>query len=352
MNKGTNRLYIHKYGGTSIDCVARIKIVAENIIAAVQRGESIVVVLSAMRGETDRLARMAYALSAMPDVRDYDQLLATGELVSCALLSIFLNSGGCIAKSYTGAQVGIVTDTEHGNAHIDAVNTDKINSDIAAGIVPIVSGFQGVSQDGSFTTLGRGGSDLTAVVLANFLNADECLIYTDVLGIYSADPGLVPKARFFPAIDARAMCALAKSGAKVLQYRAAEYAYNNRVPLRVLSSFDPGFGSVIHYTDDLLVQRIPQAGILIGLAVCGPVYLSAFAPDISVDQVKQQLSQKFNSYVNMDLLKSAMPDMPGYAVVVDDMDRFGHAPVFSDVLSYDRHICLDDVLIEGTHRYA
>jgi len=243
-------LYVHKYGGTSVGNVERIQHVAENVIRARQRGDDVVVVVSAMSGETNRLVALAKEVQPSPDPREMDVLLSTGEQVTIALLSMALQQRGCPACSYTGGQVSIVTDSAHTKARILDIDTERMRADLDQGRVVVVAGFQGVSETGNITTLGRGGSDTTAVALAAALKADECLIYTDVDGVYTTDPRVEPKARRLDRITFEEMLEMASLGSKVLQIRSVEFAGKYNVPLRVLSSFQEGAGTLISYEDD------------------------------------------------------------------------------------------------------
>ena len=243
-------LYVHKYGGTSVGNVERIQHVAENVIRARQRGDDVVVVVSAMSGETNRLVALAKEVQPSPDPREMDVLLSTGEQVTIALLAMALQQRGYPACSYTVGQVSIVTDSAHTKARILDIDTERMRADLDQGRVVVVAGFQGVSETGNITTLGRGGSDTTAVALAAALKADECLIYTDVDGVYTTDPRVEPKARRLDRITFEEMLEMASLGSKVLQIRSVEFAGKYNVPLRVLSSFQEGAGTLISYEDD------------------------------------------------------------------------------------------------------
>lgn len=238
-------LIVQKYGGTSVGSVDRIKAVAQKIKAFRDAGDDIVVVVSAMSGETNRLLGLAAQLAKEPSRRESDVLVATGEQVTIALLAIALQEISCPAKSYTGAQIRIVTDEAYSKARIQNIETDEIKKDLAAGKVVVVAGFQGVSEQGEITTLGRGGSDTTGVALAAALKADECQIYTDVDGVYTTDPRVCEKARRLDEITFEEMLEMASLGSKVLQIRSVEFAGKYDVPLRVLSSFEEGRGTLI-----------------------------------------------------------------------------------------------------------
>src|SRR5579862_1589859 len=233
-------LIIQKYGGSSVGTLDRIQHVADKIIATKQQGHDVVVVVSAMYGETDRLIRLINGLTYDPNPREYDVLISTGEQISMALLSMALNAKNCSARSFTGAQIGIYTDENHTKARILDVKTDLIQQELQHGRVVVIAGFQGISQRGDITTLGRGGSDTTAVAIAAALKAKECHIYTDVDGVYTTDPHLVPEARLLPQISFEEMLEMASLGAKVLQMRSVELASKHSMPVRVLSTFSDG----------------------------------------------------------------------------------------------------------------
>lgn len=254
-------LIVQKYGGTSVGSVERIRAVADRIVQTRKAGHTVVVVVSAMAGETDQLLALAHSLTPEPDPRELAVLLSTGEQRSIALLSIALLEQGCAARSYTGTQVPIYTDSVYNKANILAIDESRIRADLSLDFVVVVAGFQGIDQNGNITTLGRGGSDTTAVALAAALKADECQIYTDVAGIHTIDPRLVPKAALMAEIDIGQMLEMASTGAKVMQNRALSLAAQHRVPLRVLSSFERGEGTVIIEAD-----RSEQPVMVSGLA--------------------------------------------------------------------------------------
>jgi len=249
-------LIVQKYGGTSVGTPERIAAVAEKVIAWRDKGDSVVVVVSAMSGETNRLLDLADAITDTPVPRELDVLLATGEQVTIALLSMALEKRGCAARSYTGGQVHIRTDSVHNKARIREIEDKHMHADLAAGRVVVVAGFQGVDEDGNITTLGRGWSDTTAVALAAALKADECQIYTDVDGVYTTDPRVEPKARRLDRITFEEMLEMASLGSKVLQIRSVSFAGRYNVPLRVLSSFEEGAGTLITYEDETMEQAL------------------------------------------------------------------------------------------------
>ncbi|NBV75739.1 MAG: aspartate kinase [Methylococcaceae bacterium] len=253
-------LYVYKFGGTSVGTVERIQAVAEKVKTAHDKGDQIIVVVSAMSGETNRLIGLAKQMQSQPTERELDVLVSTGEQVTIALLSMALHNLGCDAVSYTGTQVKILTDSSFSKARIREIDDAKIRADLAAGKVVVVAGFQGVDENGNITTLGRGGSDTTGVALAAALKADECHIYTDVDGVYTTDPRVVPKARRLDQITFEEMLEMASLGSKVLQIRSVEFAGKYNVALRVLSSFAEGNGTLITY-EDTNMERALISGI-------------------------------------------------------------------------------------------
>lgn len=253
-------LIVQKYGGTSVGSPERIQAVAEKVKSYHDRGDQVVVVVSAMSGETNRLIALAKAVNPQPSPREMDVLLATGEQVTIALLAMALHKLGVDARSYTGGQVHIRTDSAHSKARITDIDGTRVRADLDAGRVVVVAGFQGVDENGSITTLGRGGSDTTGVAMAAALNADECQIYTDVDGVYTTDPRVEPRARKLDQITFEEMLELASSGSKVLQIRSVEFAGKYNVPLRVLSSFEEGEGTLITF-EEKNVEAAKIAGI-------------------------------------------------------------------------------------------
>lgn len=243
-------LIVQKYGGTSVGTVERIQEVAARVKRWREQGNQVVVVLSAMSGETDRLIKLATQLQERPAPRELDVLMSTGEQVSIALLSMALTAAGCPARSYTGAQVQILTDSAHNKARIRDIDAARVRADLDAGRVVVVAGFQGVDDQGNITTLGRGGSDTSAVAIAAALKADECQIYTDVDGVYTTDPRIEPKARKLARITFEEMLEMASLGSKILQIRSVEFAGKYKVPLRVLSSFGEGEGTLITFEEE------------------------------------------------------------------------------------------------------
>jgi len=250
-------LIVQKYGGTSVGSPERIEAVAARVKRWHAQGHDIVVVVSAMSGETNRLIALARAISPEPDPRELDVMVSTGEQVTIALLSMALKKIGVDARSYTGAQVAIRTDSAFTKARIEAIDDARMRADLAQRRVVVVAGFQGVDADGNITTLGRGGSDTTGVALAAALKADECQIYTDVDGVYTTDPRVVPQARRLDRITFEEMLEMASLGSKVLQIRSVEFAGKYNVPLRVLSSFtDEGEGTLITVDEETMEQPV------------------------------------------------------------------------------------------------
>jgi len=242
-------LIVQKFGGTSVGDIHRIQHVANIITNTRAKGHNVVVVVSAMEGETDRLLELAKTMSQDPCPREYDALVATGEQVSAALLSMSLIAHQCPARSYTGSQVSIETTGSHRKAQIKQIHTETLQEDIAAGCVPVITGFQGINEHGHITTIGRGGSDITAVALAVALKAEECQVYTDVEGVYTSDPRVVQDARLLSKVTFEEMLELAALGTKVLQRKAVEFAHQYHVPLRVLSTFEEGEGTLVTFAE-------------------------------------------------------------------------------------------------------
>ncbi len=255
-------LIVQKYGGTSVGSAERIKNVARRVARWKEKGHQLVVVVSAMAGETNRLVALARDIQAHPDPRELDVMLATGEQVTIALLAMALMEHGLKARSYTGGQVRILTDSVHTRARIVSIDETRIRKDLGEGCVVVVAGFQGVNEKGDITTLGRGGSDTTGVALAAALKADECQIYTDVDGVYTTDPRIVPEARRLKTITFEEMLEMASLGSKVLQIRSVEFAGRYQVRLRVLSSFEEeSEGTLITFEEDEKMEKATISGI-------------------------------------------------------------------------------------------
>ena len=254
-------LIVQKFGGTSVGSVERIESVADKVASFRAQGHDVVVAVSAMSGETNRLIGLANEIQDQPTPREMDVLVSTGEQVTIALLSMALNKRGCEARSYTGSQVRILTDSAHNKARIKNIDETKIRADLQAGRVVVVAGFQGADENGNITTLGRGGSDTTAVALAAALKADECQIYTDVDGVYTTDPRVVSRARRLDSITFEEMLEMASLGSKVLQIRSVEFAGKYKVPLRVLHSQQDGPGTLISTEEDNIMEAPVISGI-------------------------------------------------------------------------------------------
>jgi len=255
-------LIVQKYGGTSVGTIERIQAVAERVIATRDKGNQVVVAVSAMSGETNRLISLASEIEKQPSKREMDVLVSTGEQVTIALLAMALQAKGARAKSYTGSQIKMLTDDAHSKARILDIQCDNLQADLDDGYIIVVAGFQGVDEKGNITTLGRGGSDTTAVALAAALKAHECQIYTDVDGVYTTDPRVEPKARKLDRITFEEMLEMASLGSKVLQIRSVEFAGKYNVPLRVLSSFDEGEGAgTLITTEDSEMEQAVISGI-------------------------------------------------------------------------------------------
>jgi len=250
-------LHVHKYGGTSVGTAEKIQNVAKKLVDEKKAtGHDLIVVVSAMSGETNRMTDLAKLMQSDPSKKQMDVLLSTGEQVTIALLCMALEELGQAASSFTGSQVKIITDNSHSKARIEEIQTDKIQADLKDNKIVVVAGFQGVTAEGAITTLGRGGSDTTAVALAAALKADECRIYTDVDGVYTTDPRVEPKARRLEKITFEEMLEMASLGSKILQIRSVEFAGKYNVPLRVLSTFIDGEGTLITYEDDEMEKAL------------------------------------------------------------------------------------------------
>ncbi len=295
-------LIVQKYGGTSVGSLERIHSVAEKIMKTRAQGNQVVVVLSAMNGETDRLIGLAYAIDEQANPREFDALISIGEQVTIALMSIALNSKGCPAQSFTGAQAGIFTDSAHKKARIVNILAEPIKKALSEGKIPIIAGFQGIDKQGNITTLGRGGSDTSAVAIAAALKADECQIYTDVDGVYTTDPRVVPQAQRLSRVTFEEMLELASLGAKVLQIRSVEFAGKYSVPVRVLSSFVDGPGTLITFEDDRMEHpvvsgiafdrnqaKLTVAGIPEKPAIAREILAAVSDANIDVDMIVQNV---------------------------------------------------------------
>jgi aspartate kinase len=318
-------LIVQKYGGTSVGSPERIQAVAERVQRWHQQGHDIVVVVSAMSGETNRLLALAKAITDDPDPRELDQMVSTGEQVTIALLALALQKQGLAAKSYTGAQVAIRTDSAFGKARIEAIDDAAMRADLAQRKVIVVAGFQGIDSAGNITTLGRGGSDTTGVALAAALKADECQIYTDVDGVYTTDPRVVPQARRLNKITFEEMLEMASLGSKVLQIRSVEFAGKYQVPLRVLSSFGEGEGTLITTDSEEAMEQPVISGIAfnrdeakltvrgvpdtpgIAFRILGPIGDANIEIDMIVQNVGADKTTDFTFTVHRNDYRKALP---------------------------------------------
>ena len=336
-------LIVQKFGGTSVGSVERIQNVAQRVKRHRDQGDDVVVVVSAMSGETNRLIGLAKEISDTPSPREMDVLVSTGEQVTIALLCLALQEISCAARSYTGAQVHILTDSAHSKARIMDIDHARVCADIKAGRVVVVAGFQGVDEHGDITTLGRGGSDTTAVAMAAALDADECQIFTDVDGVYTTDPRVEPKARKLNRITFEEMLEMASLGSKVLQIRAVEFAGKYNVPLRVLSSFeDGGEGTLISLEEDV-VEAAKISGIAfnrdeakltirgvpdhpgVAYQILGPVGDANIEVDMIVQNIAHDGTTDFTFTVNrseynkaLSILEKISADLGAREVVGDD----------------------------------
>jgi len=296
-------LIVQKYGGTSVANVERIKAVAGRVVETVKEGHKVIVVVSAMTGETDKLIGLAQEIADTPDEREMDLLLSSGERVSAALTSMAIQSLGYKSMSFTGRQVGIITDSVHTKAMIERIEAGRLKKALEEGIIPVVAGFQGVDEFSDVTTLGRGGSDITAVAIASALNAQLCEIYTDVEGVYTADPNIVGQARKLDKISYDEMLEMASLGAKVLHGRAVEFVKKYNVPLVVRSSFSNAPGTLITKEDDSM-ERVVVSGVtsdknqvritIIGVpdrpGIAAKLFNSIADSNIVVDMIVQNVS--------------------------------------------------------------
>jgi len=336
------KLIVKKFGGTSVADAERIEAVADNIESEILMGNKVTVVLSAMGDSTDELIKLAKEINPEPDLREYDALVSTGEQISVALLAIALLKRGIKGKSYTAYQLGIKTNSSHSRARILDVEVSKITSELNEGVVPVITGFQGMNESGDITTLGRGGSDTTGVALAAALDADECQIYTDVDGIFTTDPRVYDKARLLKEVSFEEMLELSSSGAKVLQLRAVEYASKFNLPIRVLSSFNEGEGTLVQEEKNIMERPIvsgissidSEAKLTIrgvpdipGVAakILSPISDAGIEVDVIVQNIGADNTTDFTFTVNEDdtkqaeeILKKTSTTLGGGLIDVDD----------------------------------
>ena len=336
------KLIVKKFGGTSVADAERIAAVADNVEAEIQKGNKVTVVLSAMGKSTDELISLAKEIDPQPDLREYDALVSTGEQISVALLAMALLKRGIKGKSYTAYQLGIKTNSSHSRARILDVEVSKITSELDEGVVPVITGFQGMNEAGDITTLGRGGSDTTGVALAVALSADECQIYTDVDGVFTTDPRVYDKARLLKEVSFEEMLELSSTGAKVLQLRAVEYASKFNLPLRVLSSFKEGEGTLVQEEKNIMERPIvsgissidSEAKLTIrgvpdvpGVAakILSPVSEAGIEVDVIVQNIGADNNTDFTFTVNKndakqaeEILRTTSQNLGGGSIEVDD----------------------------------
>jgi len=336
------KLIVKKFGGTSVADAARIEAVADNVEAEIQKGNKVTVVLSAMGKSTDELIALAKEIDPQPNLREYDALVSTGEQISVALLAMALLKRGIKGKSYTAYQLGIKTNSSHSRARILDVEVSKITSELDEGVVPVITGFQGMNDVGDITTLGRGGSDTTGVALAVALSADECQIYTDVDGVFTTDPRIYDKARLLKEVSFEEMLELSSTGAKVLQLRAVEYASKFNLPLRVLSSFKDGEGTLVQEEKNIMERPIvsgissidSEAKLTIrgvpdvpGVAakILSPISDAGIEVDVIVQNIGADNNTDFTFTVNKndakqaeEILRSTSQSLGGGSIEVDD----------------------------------
>ena len=336
------KLIVKKFGGTSVADTERIEAVADNIQLEIKKGNQVAVVLSAMGKSTDELISLAREINPDPNLREYDALVSTGEQISVALLAMALLKRGIKGKSYTAYQLGIKTNSSHSRARILDVEVSKINNEIQEGTVPVITGFQGMNENGDITTLGRGGSDTTGVALAVALEADECQIYTDVDGVFTTDPRVYDKARLLKEVSFEEMLELSSSGAKVLQLRSVEYASKFNLPIRVLSSFNDGEGTLVQEEKNIMERPIvsgissidSEAKLTIrgvpdipGVAakILGPISDAGIEVDVIVQNISAENNTDFTFTVDKsdalqaeNILKNTSDSLGGGLVEVDD----------------------------------
>ena len=352
-------LIVQKFGGTSVGTVDKIKAIAEKVQKFRSAGHQIVVVVSAMSGETNRLVALADEMQARPDAAEYDTIVSTGEQVTMALLSMALKERGCDARSFTGWQLGMHTDHSHAKARIKRIDETPIRTALDAGQVAVVAGFQGVTDNNRISTLGRGGSDTTAVAIAAALKADECQIYTDVDGVYTTDPRVVESARRMETITFEEMLELASLGSKVLQIRSVEFAGKYKVPLRVLHAFEDGPGTLITVEDHNQMESPVISGIafnrdeakvtLLGVPDVPGVAAAILAPvgdaNIEVDMVVQNVGENnttdFTFTVHKNDYERAMELLEGVRVELNARELRG-----------DNAICKVSVVGVGMRSHA
>jgi aspartate kinase len=333
-------IIVQKYGGTSVADAERIRAVADRVVRYREDGHDVVVVVSAMGHTTDELLALAGEITAVPEPRELDMLLTAGERIAMSLLAIAVNARGCKAASYTGSQAGIITDTQHGKARIVEIRPKRIIESLEAGNVVILAGFQGLSTSYDITTLGRGGSDTTAVAMAAALGASACEIYTDVDGVYTSDPRVVPTARRIARISYEEMLELAASGAKVLQLRSVEYARRNDVRIHVRSSFDDGEGTWVVEEEEVGVEQAMISGVALDTGeakitllevpdrpgVAASVFRAVAAEGVHVDMIVQNVAHEGHTDLSFTVPRD---DLPRLTPVLDRVVKEIGAPDYT-----------------------
>ncbi len=335
-------LVVHKYGGTSVGNLEKIRDVAKKVVDACNAGDHVVVVVSAMAGETDRLLKMAHRISSEPSQRELDLLLSNGERVSASLLAMAIQAMGQRAISFTGRQVGIITDSVHFKARIKKITAERLKDAMEKGIIPIVAGFQGISETGDVTTLGRGGSDITAVALASALNAEKCIIYKDdVDGVYTADPSVVPDARRLSRISYEEMLEMASLGAKVLQSRSVEFAAKFGVTILVKPTFGEGEGTLVTGEDEEM-EEVMVSGVIsdknqakltiVGVpdrpGIAGEIFGKIADENVNVDMIIQNVSERGLTDISFTVPKSDAKI--GFRITKNVADKVGAQDVKLD----------------------
>lgn len=335
-------LIVHKYGGTSVGSIEKIKNVARKVANIKEEGNDVIVVASAMSGETNKLIGMANEIAERPDEREYDALISTGEQITSTLLAIALNSMGYPAVSFQGHQIKIVTDSAFTKARIQRIDAERMMREIKAGKIITVSGFQGADEEGNITTLGRGGSDTTAVAIAAALKADECIIYTDVDGVYTTDPNICPNARKLDKITYEEMLEMASLGAKVLQIRSVEFAQKYNVPLRVKSTFVENEGTLVTKEDEKVEAplvsgvaydkneaKITLQGVPDKPGIATKIFTPLADANINVDMIVQNVSAEGHTDLTftvpksdfkkaLDIVKNTAKDIEARNVIADE----------------------------------
>lgn len=335
-------LIVHKYGGTSVGSIEKIKNVAKKVAKVRDEGHNVIVVVSAMSGETNKLVAMANEMASMPDEREYDALISTGEQITSTLLAMALNSMGYPAVSFQGYQIKIVTDSAFTKARIQRIDADNLRKELKAGKIITVSGFQGVDEAGNVTTLGRGGSDTTAVAIAAALKADECIIYTDVDGVYTTDPNICPNARKLDRVTYEEMLEMASLGAKVLQIRSVEFAMKYNVPIRVKSTFVENEGTLVTKEEDKVEAplvsgvaydkneaKITVVGIPDRPGIASKLFTPISEANINVDMIVQNISAEGHTDLTftvpkgdfkkaLEIVKKIAKDIEARNVVADE----------------------------------